>query len=261
MTFGKWSLILFSLVLFGVFVVQYFIPIIAMDPPTQVDDIEVTLVDPSDNAYTNGANFAYNVSWNAGFGEPTNCTLFGTFTGTFDANVTNTTTITNNEYNVLNATDVTDGAYTWNVYCYNATSHGNYSSSNYTVTVDLTNPLIKYIYPTNNGYFNSTNVNFNVTLTEQNLNTSVNVTVYYGRVSVSDYSDTLVCYGTAPNYACNKTKSLAGTINEGETLKFLFNTPDLSGRNASNGTQASPLTAVLDTTAPPSPTDLYPTGN
>jgi hypothetical protein len=262
MTFGKWSLVLFSLVLIGVFIVQYIIPILAMDPPTKVDDVNVTLISPANNAYTSGVNFTYNISWNTAFGNPTNCTLFGNFTGTFEANATNATAIVNNVVNGINASNVRDGTYNlWNVYCYNATSHGNYSTSNYTVTVDLTNPVINYVYPANSGYFNTNNLNFNVTLTEQNLNTTVNVTVYYGRIGAADYSDTLVCYGTAPNYACNKTKSLTGVINEGETLKFFYNTTDLSGRTTANGTEGSSLTAVLDTTKPGLVSGLYPSGN
>jgi len=262
MTFGKWSLALFSLILLGVFIVEYIIPALAINPPTKVNDINVTLIHPTTNAYTNGANFTYNVSWNTVFGEPKNCTLFGNFTGTFASNITNATVITNNTYNVFNATQVTDGLYIWNVYCYNATSHGNYSDSNYTVTVDLTNPLINYVYPTNGGYFNSTNVNFNVSLTEQNLNTSVNVTVYWKEQGVGTWtSNTAVCYGTAPNYRCNVTVDVSSSVGEGNTTQFFYNTTDLSGRTNSTGTESSPLTAKLDTIQPGLVTALKPTGN
>ena len=81
MTFGKWGLTLFSLVLLGFFLVNYIIPILALDPPTQTDNITVSLV-LANNSYskTRNVNFTYTPTWDSDFGNPTNCTLWGNFT-------------------------------------------------------------------------------------------------------------------------------------------------------------------------------------
>jgi len=272
MKFGKWSLALFSLVLLGFFVVQYIIPILAMAPPaTMSDDVIVTLIHPTDGAYTDGANFTFNANWQSQF-NLTNCTLVGNFTGgaaeagNFLANTTNISTIVNNTYYGINATNVTDGYYLWNVYCFNETSHGNYFGSNYSVTVDLTDPVINYVFPGNNGYFNDTNaVNFNVTLAEQNIDFDINVTVYWRRQeadnSTSYIGNTTVCSGTAPNYGCNITVDVHNYISEDQIMEFIFNTTDSANRTSTNGTEADPLTATFDSTDPGSVSDLVPEGN
>jgi len=273
--FGKWSLTVLSLFLLGFFVFQYVIPALAaLGAPALVSDINVTIITPSNNSYTSlsNVNFTFNATWNlVPFVDVKNCTLWGNFTGSFAPNVTNSTIfspiekkIVNDTTNGLN-TSVVDGMYTWNVYCYNTTSHGNYSGSNFTITVDLTPPVIKYVYPAHNGYFNSTNLNFNVTLTEQNKNNTINVTLYYRRQVTGNYqSNTTVCSGTAPNYACNITITDIQTrlgLSEGGLIEFFYNTTDSALITAANGTQDSPWTATLDTTVPPSVTGLNATGN
>jgi hypothetical protein len=264
MTFGKWSLILFSLVLIGVFITQYIIPILALGSPTLVNNVNVTLNSPANNGYSTSANtnFTFNVSWstsNPNF-NLTNCTLWGNFNGTFKANATNATTIVNNVINGIN-TSVADGAYLWNVYCYNATSHGNYSTSNYTVTVDLTNPVLRNPYPSNNSYINNANVVFNVSFTEQNINYTVNATLYYRKSSQTDWqTQTLQCWNSAPSFACNYSAINLGTapiwLLDTNVLQFFYNTTDSAGRTGQNGTASAPLLLTLDTTQPTSVTGL-----
>jgi len=266
MKFGKWSLAVLVVFLLGFFAVQYVIPILAATGlPTRVSDVAVNITSPVNNSYTSlsNVNFTYNITWYSAFVDVKNCTLWGNLTGDFTPNVTNTTKILNDTINGLN-TSVVDGVYLWNVICYNKTSHGNYSDYNNTLTVDLTNPIIKTVYPNNGRYFNTTSLNFSVDLIEANRNISINATVYFRRIGIGSYqSGTLVCGGSAPNYVCNVTKDLSALIalGEGEVMEFFYNTTDLAGRSGVNGTQTTPLTATLDTIVPGSPTSLIPTGN
>jgi hypothetical protein len=120
------------------------------------------------------------------------------------------------------------------------------------MTVDTTNPVINNTRPVNGGYFNNpSSLLFQVSLTEQNLNTAVNVTVYYRKYETGAYqSGSLACYGNVPSYTCNTTKELGALIGDAQVLQFFFNTTDLAGRTASNGNQTTPLTATADTSSP-----------
>ena len=106
--------------------------------------------------------------------------------------------------------------------------------------------------PANGSYIaDATTTLFNITLTEQNLNDSINITVYFKNSAAGAYtSDTLSCTGTAPNYQCSKTINLDAYVGDGSTLQFFFNTTDQAGLTGTNGTQASPLTATVDETSP-----------
>jgi len=174
MKLGKWTMILFLLVLLGVFVTQYIVPVLASIEPTQVNDTNVTILTPTNYSYqaTSNVNFTYNVSWNTDFNLH-NCTLFGNFTNTsFIANETNSSLIVNNVANGLNNT-LNDGLYIWNVYCYNTTSHGNYSNSNYTIIVDTIDPGLSNNLTSLQSEYSSTASMFNVTVNDTYLDTAL----------------------------------------------------------------------------------------
>ncbi len=92
-----------------------------------------------------------------------NCTLWGNFSGDWASNET--------VYNVANNTETNitispgDGYYIWNVQCWdNATTpQSDWYGSNYTVTIDTTQPNITIVSPLNDTYTTST-VYFNISL-------------------------------------------------------------------------------------------------
>jgi len=186
--------------------------------------------------------------------------LFGNFTGTFASNVSNATdgyTIKNNVANGLNIS-LNDGYYIWNVYCYNETAHGNfYNTSNFSITVDNTTPVIRNLNPADDSYIYGTSTQlFQANLTELNLNTTAtNVTLYYRKCSPSCgawASSVTNCYAnpTAPNYVCNITLDLYSLYAEGNIIQFLYNVSDKAGNTGANGTEASPNNVTIDRTAP-----------
>ena len=93
------------------------------------------------NNYPNGAYVNHNnltFGFTATDANPANCTLYHNATGTWQANQTTVyqSGIAKN-FSVIN---LTDGNYTWNVYCNDTAKNGAWYSSNYTLVVDTTYP-------------------------------------------------------------------------------------------------------------------------
>lgn len=119
----------------------------------------VTLISPPNVSWVNSSNFnmTYNVSDLNG--DVINATLY--LNGV--PNVSNSSAIVNNGYNNFSVS-LPSGTYNWTV---NATDASGLSSmpTNWTVYVDLANPIVSLIFPPNATSFSasSTNLSFNVT--------------------------------------------------------------------------------------------------
>ncbi|MBN2368718.1 PGF-pre-PGF domain-containing protein [Candidatus Woesearchaeota archaeon] len=129
----------------------------------------ISLVSPSDNIFLNyntSVDFVFNVTGNYSY---YNCSLYTNKTGTFEINSTNSTVL-NNTLTILTLFDFSEGAFVWNVYCVND-SEVNWSSSNYTFTVDTVSPQLSgnATYPASPAtYSPGQSYQFNVTWTELN---------------------------------------------------------------------------------------------
>lgn len=55
------------------------------------------------------------------------------------------------------------GSYHWNCLAYNTKNYSNWFESNYTLNVELENPIITLNFPSNNGWVNYENITFNYT--------------------------------------------------------------------------------------------------
>jgi hypothetical protein len=261
MTFGKWSLILFSVALLGFFVVQYIIPILAIVPPTGTNEINVSLSTPSDAAYRKdtlrNVNFTYNVSWNTVTANITNCSLIGNFTNNVWTNYsTNTTTIVNNAFNGINYTFSSDGPYIWNIYCYNVSGNvGNYSLSNRTVIVDITSPILNTTTPRDRQFISGNDSQlFEVYVYDDYLNLT-NVTLRYQEHSGGAWLGSvgnMNCYEqTKPLFICNTTVSdLFDNYGEGAQIDYYFEATDNATNFGNNGTSTSYNYLKIDRTAP-----------
>jgi len=200
----------------------------------------IELTYPPNNAYLKGSsvNLTGTASDTNNATVVTNDTHFATMGGTYASwNFTNTSALTDGIYHVqITAND----------------SAGNSNSVIANFTVDNTNPVLINPIPTNNSYvYGRTNQLFQITAIEANLNTSSNATLYYKRSGVPAWnSETLNCWGTAPNYVCNDTVNLYGAYAEGDVIQFYFSLTDLAGNTGTNGTAANPLRTTIDRTAP-----------
>ncbi|MFH1473806.1 MAG: PGF-pre-PGF domain-containing protein [Candidatus Aenigmatarchaeota archaeon] len=134
------------------------------------DGINVSLVSPGNTNWTNNRtiNFNYMPVWNDSM-TMSNCTLFGNFTGSWEANETNSTPLSNGATNIISNTVNDDVAYLWNVECYDNTGLGDTGTTNYTVMVDSIAPTwSNQSYNTTPNYSSSTPSYFNISWSDAN---------------------------------------------------------------------------------------------
>ncbi len=144
----------------------------------------VAINSPSNNSYNNSGirlNFTFAVTEN----NLDYCSFYTNATGSFVANVTVLgTDLANGGYN-FTLSDMHDGSYLWNVRCNDSAGNNALNTSNLTVTVDATVPVINSFNSTgwNKGYAgdnwsNSGNITFYVNVTENNYVFNATCTVY-----------------------------------------------------------------------------------
>ena len=106
---------------------------------------EVNLISPN-NILTNQSviNFEFNVS-NGEDLEISECTLYGDFTGVWEANETITNVPTGTNVGITN--EVVEGDYVWNVQCTNDEGYSSFAETNFTFTADMNPPIIDLINP------------------------------------------------------------------------------------------------------------------
>ena len=131
-----------------------------------ISNVTVTLNSPANGNSTNNATVIFNCSAVSNT-NLTNMTLYGNWTGAWQANQTinisgtsNSTTFTKN---------LTSGTYIWNCLAYDNNSNYDWGNSNFTLTVDTIAPQISIIYPTNNTNTTNTQINVNYTVSDANL--------------------------------------------------------------------------------------------
>ena len=134
-----------------------------------VDNPIITLNKPTDEQYVNTANVQFNYTPEHSTQTVDTCELYGNFTGTWHLNQTNTT-ITEDIVNSFNQTLLEGITYLWNIWC-NTTETGNsaFSDSNFTFTIDLTNPIVSINSITTTA--GSQTISVNSTQTDTNLDT------------------------------------------------------------------------------------------
>jgi PGF-pre-PGF domain-containing protein len=158
-------------------------------------------------SYTNtrNVNFSYIPIWNSTV-APQTVTLWGNFTGTWTANVTNTTALVNASINYINRTVDSDGPYLWNIVINDTTGGNDTHVANWTIIVDTTSPtwftnqtnvsLTPNYSSTNYSQFNitwnDTNGSISTVFLEINLSTPANFTMSNSTYGGSIYSRSIV---------------------------------------------------------------------
>ncbi len=115
------------------------------------DAPSITLNSPSDSGYSTSSTLTINYTV---IGDASNylCYVYSNDTGSWIQEA-GASTATNNTYK-LTSKVFTEGEVLWNVRCSESTNSNIYgwSTSNFTVTIDETNPAITINSPTNNSY-------------------------------------------------------------------------------------------------------------
>ncbi|MBU0616077.1 MAG: hypothetical protein KJ601_08370, partial [Nanoarchaeota archaeon] len=94
------------------------------------------------------------------------CTLYGNFSGIWAANETNMTVTSASAHTVL--LTLPDGHYVWNVWCNISSGNSAFNSTNYTIKVDTTDPVVNLNAPADDSWQNSI-VSFTYLATDMSL--------------------------------------------------------------------------------------------
>jgi len=191
----------------------------ADNPPTS------TLVSPPNGNITtsNTVNFTCNATDDINLA---NITFYWNYSGSFIANGTASVNGTFNQTN-FSRTNLNNGAILWNCLACDNASQCSFASANYTVTINVTTPLLSIIYPQNTTY--NTNVSaLNYTVSDANLQT---------------------CWYSTNNGQTNVTIT-CGTNVTGLTSAEGSNTWSVWANNTAGNRNSSSTTFSKDTIAP-----------
>src|SRR3989344_1485845 len=173
-----------------------------------ISSVIVNLVSPSNNLTTNlNQTFSCNASSNSSLKNATFYLWNSTaLENTSSFLVSGTSNVTNFSYGFRH-----EDNYNWNCLYYNSLNYSNYASLNYSLTYDITKPILTIISPINNSWYNRGI--FNVSLNEQGncsysvnneLNismnkSSLNFTSINSSLSDGNYNVTFYCNDSAGN--------------------------------------------------------------
>ncbi len=186
-----------------------------------VKQLIVNLISPSNNSYTNSGehNFTCNVSSEL---ELSNFTFYLWNSSSLLYNLTQNISGTTNESEINYTFSIEEG-YKWNCLAVNNGSYETFYENNYSITYDITNPLLEVISPENNSYYNK--LKFNVSLSENGyckfrLNNGENI-------SLNQYNTTYFYYVNETSegqhnasFYCNDS---SGNFNESDLIFFNVN--------------------------------------
>lgn len=115
---------------------------------------------------------AVNISFNFTLSDVSplkNATLYANFSSIWQANGTNQTTLANNQFIIINVTNLQEGSFIWNVLACDNNSYCGFYSNNYTLIIDRTCPSINFTsLIINNSIINKNWIFVNVSIIEPN---------------------------------------------------------------------------------------------
>ncbi len=152
--------------------------------PPQVGNLTITLLRPTNNSINNSNSipFTYNVISHEGDLE--NCSLWMNSTGEWHLNQTNTTPTNNSDNTFFNVTLASDNFIIWNVGCVDNNTNESFATSNFTLSIDPTNPIIIVPGSVRNNQTVIVNAPMNITFnfTDNREIFSVNITLGNGTI-------------------------------------------------------------------------------
>ena len=199
---------------------------------------EVNLITPTDGQNLSSQTVEFNCSMiDTGDGLK-NSTLYGNWTGSWQANETQLVS----GASVLNSTNFTktisDGTYKWNCYVCDQLHNCAFNSTNWTFTMDTINPSLSITAPPNNT--NTTNVNLDV-----------NYTVFDLNIQACKWSNDSGQYNQSISCGDNITGQ---TWDQGSNTIFIWANDSFGNENRTS------VTFTVDT-IPPSLSIVYPPNN
>ncbi|MCK4590042.1 MAG: PGF-pre-PGF domain-containing protein, partial [Nanoarchaeota archaeon] len=169
-----------------------------------------------------------------------NCTLYHNFTGTWTANITNTSLTSGTQVN--NIFTLADGYYMWNVLCNDSADNSAFNSTgNFTINVDTANPSVTPTIPETATWYNS-DFNITATMTDTGVISSGSYRVLNSTgQQVKDWT-ALQAVGDTYNATFDIT-----SISDATNCTFIFNATDSAGQV---NTSENVTTVHIDDTNP-----------
>lgn len=144
--------------------------------PPGAGTLLLNLTYPTNNTFSNNNN--YNFSYTPYWLNTTinSCELWGNFTGLWSLNQSNITIVNNVSVNNFTGNiKLDDGVYIWNVNCNNGTN--NWANDNYTLVVDVSNPILSATTFVNNSVYFRNNISAQFNITDNILLHSYNISI------------------------------------------------------------------------------------
>jgi len=193
--------------------------------------------------------------------NPDTLVLYGNWSGSWQANQTNTSPSNNTLWNVT-VSNISDGNYIWAAWCNDSAGNLDYADANYTFKIDTTGPTVTFVSPSDNAstvttrnwtYINVTAVDSLTTVANCTVNwngTVYNMTEVGSGLSISAwYNKTNLSNG---NYSmtviCNDTLGNNGSIASWVYINVNYNAPNVTNISPSSGATNQPLSVNLNVT-------------
>lgn len=125
----------------------------------------VSLDSPSNSFITSNSSIQFNCSASDAT-MLSNITLYGNWTGTWQANQTINISGISNSSNFTKT--IPEGTHSWNCLSCNNVSNCVFASNNYTITTDTTTPIVTLVFPSNNSLKTVDSLNFTYNVSDTN---------------------------------------------------------------------------------------------
>lgn len=129
-------------------------------------NIDVYLYSPLNNSLNSGT-VDFQCQINTTDSDEQNATIYGNWSGGWNANKTNSTF--NGNLTTINIAGLTTGVYLWNCLGFNNESNSTFYPYNFTMNIDSTIPVLNITHPTNNTDYTISTLDLNFTITEPNI--------------------------------------------------------------------------------------------
>jgi subtilisin family serine protease len=180
----------------------------------------VYLESPSDDSFSNSKNIQFN--FKVVDANLDSCRLYGDWNG-WHVNQTKTG-LTSDSLTSFDEIILNDENHTWNVECTDLVGRTAFNDTNYTLTIDSTNPTLTLSSPTNTTYLDNINIALDFSTTDTNLDSCWYNLNDAGNTTISNCEDTILSLSTEQNNLKVYAKDLANN----EIMTEVSFTTDLS---------------------------------
>lgn len=205
----------------------------------------IALNNPTNNLFTNKTSILFNVTSTDSDGTSI-CELWGNWSGAWAKN--QTVAVTSGVQTNFNQVTLSQGNYIWNARCNDSLGNGQFFFTNYTLTVDTTNPSSALITPAT-GSSSGTSNNFTANLTD-------NLGIKNATLNI--YNSTALVNQTTVVYSGTLTSTIGIVVSLIDGLyNWFYSLFDLAGNHYQTGNNTLTIDTVFPNLSINSPLNIY----